>query len=43
MGYSAFKGMIRPEFKIINESFGHLLDDLGIKEQIHPELRDFFN
>jgi predicted regulator of Ras-like GTPase activity (Roadblock/LC7/MglB family) len=43
MGYSAFRAMIRPEFKIINESYGHLLDELGIKEQLHPELRDFFN
>ncbi|HTX61016.1 MAG TPA: hypothetical protein VMC48_01800, partial [Methanobacterium sp.] len=43
MGYSAFRAMIRPEFKIINESYGHLLDELGIKDQLHPELRDFFN
>jgi predicted regulator of Ras-like GTPase activity (Roadblock/LC7/MglB family) len=43
MGYAAFRAMIRPEFKIINESYGHLLDDLGIKEQLHPELRDFFH
>jgi predicted regulator of Ras-like GTPase activity (Roadblock/LC7/MglB family) len=43
MGYSAFRAMIRPEFKIINESYGRLLDELGIKEQLHPELRDFFN
>jgi predicted regulator of Ras-like GTPase activity (Roadblock/LC7/MglB family) len=43
MGYAAFKGMIRPEFKIINESYGPLLDDLGVKEQLHPELLDFFN
>ena len=43
MGYSAFRAMIRPEFKIINESYGPLLDELGIKEQLHPELQDFFN
>ncbi len=43
MGYSAFRAMIRPEFKIINESYGPLLDDLGVKEQLHPELLDFFN
>lgn len=43
MGYSAFRAMIRPEFKIINESYGNLLNDLGVKEQLHPELRDFFN
>ncbi len=43
MGYAAFRAMIRPEFKTINESYGHLLDELGIKEQLHPELRDFFH
>lgn len=43
MGYAAFRAMIRPEFKIINESYGHLLDELDVKEQLHPELRDFFN
>ena len=43
MGYSAFRAMIRPQFKIINESYGHVLNELGIKEQLHPEIRDFFN
>lgn len=43
MGYSAFRAMIRPEFKTINESYGSLLDELGVKEQLHPELLDFFN
>ncbi len=43
MGYAAFRAMIRPQFKIINESYGHLLADLGIKDQLHPELQDFFN
>ncbi len=43
MGYSAFRAMIRPEFKIINESYGSLLDELGVKDQLHPELLDFFN
>ena len=42
MGYAAFRAMIRPEFKIINESYGHLLDELEIKEQLHHELQDFF-
>lgn len=39
MGYDAFRGMIRPEFKKIYESFGEAMEDLGIKEKIHPELR----
>lgn len=43
MGYSAFRAMIRPQFRIINESYGHVLNELGIKEQLHPEIRDFFN
>lgn len=43
MGYDAFRGMIRPEFKILNESYGDLLEGLGVKEQLHIELRDFFN
>lgn len=43
MGYDAFRAMIRPEFKIINESCGHLLIELGVKEQLHPELQNFFN
>lgn len=43
MGYAAFRAMIRPEFKIINESCGHLLDELGVRDQLHPELQDFFD
>lgn len=40
MGYDAFRGMIRPEFKKIYNSFGPAMEELGIKEKIHPELRE---
>jgi predicted regulator of Ras-like GTPase activity (Roadblock/LC7/MglB family) len=40
MGYDAFRGMIRPEFKLIYASFGPAMEELGIKEKIHPELRE---
>ncbi|MCK9151219.1 roadblock/LC7 domain-containing protein [Methanobacterium alcaliphilum] len=40
MGYDAFRGMIRPEFKKIYKSFGPAMEKLGIKEKIHPELRE---
>jgi len=40
MGYSAFRGMIRPEFKKIYASYGPAMKELGIKEKIHPELRE---
>ena len=38
MGYNAFRGMVRPEFKIINESYGKAMEELGITDSIHPEL-----
>lgn len=40
MGYDAFRGMIRPEFKKIYHSFGPAMEELGIKDKIHPELRE---
>ena len=40
MGYSAFRGMVRPEFKIIKESYGTIINELKIKDKIHPELLD---
>ncbi len=40
MGYGAFRGMIRPEFKKIYASYGPAMKELGIKEKIHPELRE---
>lgn len=40
MGYDAFRGMIRPEFKKIYDSFGPAMEELGIKDKIHPELRE---
>jgi predicted regulator of Ras-like GTPase activity (Roadblock/LC7/MglB family) len=42
MGYSAFRGMVRPEFKIIKESYGFVITELKIKDKIHPELMDLF-
>ncbi|MGZ7160643.1 MAG: roadblock/LC7 domain-containing protein [Methanobacterium sp.] len=43
MGYSAFRGVIRAEFKVINNSYGKTIDELGIKEKLHPELMELFN
>lgn len=43
MGYDAFRGMIRPEFRKIYESYGSAMEELGIKEKIHPELRELLN
>ena len=42
MGYGAFRGMVRPEFKIINDSYGPIMIKLGIKDKIHPELSELF-
>jgi predicted regulator of Ras-like GTPase activity (Roadblock/LC7/MglB family) len=42
MGYNAFRGMVRPEFKIITESYGDAMAELGIKENMHPELVSLF-
>ncbi len=42
MGYGAFRGIVRVEFKIINVSYGEAMDKLGIKESIHPELKELF-
>jgi predicted regulator of Ras-like GTPase activity (Roadblock/LC7/MglB family) len=42
MGYSAFKGMVRPEFKAINYSYGLAIKELGIQDKMHPELLDLF-
>ncbi len=39
MGYDAFRGMVRSEFRAINDSFGEAMKELGIKEKIHPELQ----
>lgn len=43
MGYGAFRGIVRNEFKIINNSYGKVMNDLGIKDKIHPELISLFN
>ncbi|HHW04954.1 MAG TPA: roadblock/LC7 domain-containing protein [Methanothermobacter sp.] len=39
MGYDAFKGMIRPEFKSLHEAYGLAIKKLGIEDGIHPELK----
>jgi predicted regulator of Ras-like GTPase activity (Roadblock/LC7/MglB family) len=38
MGYGAFRGMVRPEFRIITDSYGPVMHKLGITEKIHPEM-----
>ena len=42
MGYGAFRGMVRPEFKIITESYGIVMDKLGIKDKMHREMAELF-
>lgn len=42
MGYEAFRGMVRAEFKLINGSYGRVMDELGILEKMHPELVELF-
>lgn len=42
MGYGAFRGIVRAEFKVINNSYGMAMDKLGIKDKIHPELTELF-
>lgn len=42
MGYGAFRGIVRAEFKVITNSYGKPMDELGIKDKIHPELSDLF-
>lgn len=42
MGYGAFRGIVRAEFKVINNSYGMTMDKLGIKDKIHPELAELF-
>lgn len=39
MGYDAFRGMIRPEFKSIHQTYGTAMEKLGIINGIHPELK----
>ncbi|MBP2046616.1 roadblock/LC7 domain-containing protein [Methanobacterium aggregans] len=38
MGYGAFRGMVRREFQVITTSYGGAMKELGITENIHPEL-----
>ncbi len=43
MGYGAFRGIVRSEFKTIDAAYGRAMNDLGIKNKIHPELISLFN
>ncbi|MDO5836589.1 MAG: hypothetical protein Q4P17_08760, partial [Methanobacterium sp.] len=38
MGYEAFRGMVRPEFMEIKKSYGKAMDELNIKQGMHPEI-----
>ena len=42
MGYGAFRGMVRPEFKIIADSYGPAIQKLGITDKMHPEMVELF-
>jgi hypothetical protein len=42
MGYGAFRGIVRTEFKVINSSYRKPMEKLGIKDKMHPELADLF-
>jgi hypothetical protein len=42
MGYAAFRGMVRPEFRIINDSYGPVMEKMGIKNKMHPEMAELF-
>ncbi len=42
MGYGAFRGMVRPEFKIITDSYGPVMHKLGITDKMHPEMAELF-
>ena len=42
MGYGAFRGMVRPEFKIIADSYGPVMKKLGITDKMHPEMVELF-
>ncbi|MGB8233160.1 MAG: roadblock/LC7 domain-containing protein [Methanobacterium sp.] len=42
MGYGAFRGMVRPEFKIIADSYGPVMKKLGITDKMHSEMVELF-
>jgi len=42
MGYEAFRGMVRPEFKKIVDSYGPVMNKLGIINKMHPEISELF-
>ncbi len=42
MGYEAFRGMVRAEFLAINKSYGEAMDNLNIKQNMHPEISILF-
>lgn len=43
MGYGAFRGMVRPEFRIISDSYGPVMKELGITDKMHPEMAELFD
>jgi len=34
--------MVRPEFKIIADSYGPIMQKLGITDKMHPEMVELF-
>jgi predicted regulator of Ras-like GTPase activity (Roadblock/LC7/MglB family) len=42
MGYGAFRGIVRSEFKIITAAYGEVMAELKIKDKLHPELKELF-
>lgn len=42
MGYEAFRGMVRPEFRKIADSYGPVMNKLGIINKMHPEISELF-
>ncbi|NYB52532.1 MAG: hypothetical protein HVN35_08255 [Methanobacteriaceae archaeon] len=43
MGYEAFRGMVRSEFLAIKKSYGDAMDELKIKQNMHPEIAILFS
>jgi predicted regulator of Ras-like GTPase activity (Roadblock/LC7/MglB family) len=39
MGYDAFRGMIKPELRVIGDNFRDMMKELKIIQKIHPEIR----
>jgi hypothetical protein len=39
MGYDAFRGMIKPELRVIGDTFRDMMKELKMLQKIHPEIR----